>query len=68
MGQFAQNQSGKILGSFDAAQLDNNQLNIRDFLKSGNGIANNLLGEWRGLSANQRGLNNAARSNVVRWG
>lgn len=66
-GAFAQNQFSKFNNAFQAAQLRNPFLGVRDFMKQ-SGIGDQLEKEWLGLSAAQRGLNNQSRTNIVRWG
>ena len=66
-GAFAQNQFGKFNQAFQAAQLRNPFLSVRQFMKQA-GIGDQLEREWLGLSAAQRGLNNQSRVNVVRNG
>ncbi len=66
-GQFGQQQYTQFQNAFEAAQLNNPSLNIRDFIQEGR-VGDQLRNDWLSRSANQRGLNNASRSSIIRWG
>lgn len=67
MDQYAQSQAPRIKQAYDAAQLNNPFLTIRQFLGQNN-LGDNLRQQFQQLTASQRGLNPQSRTSVVRWG
>ena len=66
-GQFGASQFGNFQNAFEAAQLDNPALNVRDFLQK-SGAMDALRQTYAALSPTQRGANVPTKTSVIRWG